>query len=126
MGVRISAATPEADLSAAIWPSVTSITLPHVQSSLQLQQADALIARLERLRGIRPGRVRIHGLIESCRGITRAADIASGSPRVDAVGVGPAITLELGEDSLMYARSECELHVRANALVPLDPWAPHD
>jgi citrate lyase beta subunit len=126
IGVRISAATPEADLSAAVWPGVTSITHPHVESAQQIQEADALIARLERLRGIRPGQVRIQGLIESTLGITRAEGIAGASPRVDALGVGPAITLELGEDSLLYARAECELHARANGVVLVDPLAPHD
>jgi citrate lyase beta subunit len=126
VGVRISAASPEADLSASVWPGVTSITLPRVESVEQLRQAEVLINRLERRRGIRPGTVRIQALIASTRGVTRAPEIASVSSRVDGVGLAPAITLELGEESLVYARSECELQARAHGVAPLDRLAAHD
>jgi citrate lyase beta subunit len=124
--VRISAATPEADLAAAVWPGVVSVVYSRVESAQQVARADTHITRLERLRGIRPGRVAIHPVIESTRGVTRAADIASSSARVQAVVIGPAITLEVGEDALSYARCECELHARAQRVIPLDPFAPHD
>jgi citrate lyase subunit beta / citryl-CoA lyase len=124
--VRISAATPEADLAAAVWPGVTSVIYPRVESALQIQLAEARLDRLERLRGMRPGHVRIQPSIESSRGVTDADKIVSSSPRVDRLAVGPAITLELGEDSLGYARGECELHARAQRVVFLDPFAPYD
>jgi citrate lyase subunit beta/citryl-CoA lyase len=124
--VRITAASPEADLAAAVWPGVGSVTYPHVELGHQIEQADAHISRLERLRGIRPGHVEIQPLIESPRGVTHAREIASSSPRVRAMGLGPAITLEVGDEALDYARSECELHARACGIVPLDPFVPPD
>ena len=124
--IRISAATPEADLAAAIWPGVTTVTYPRVESPRQISLADACIARLERLRGIRPGHVRIQPVVVSVRGVTRVAEISSASPRVDRVALGPALSLELSEDSLGYARGECELHARAHDVVFLDPFLPHD
>jgi hypothetical protein len=42
------------------------------------------------------------------------------------MGLGPAITLEVGDEALSYARSECELHARALGIVPLDPFVPLD
>jgi citrate lyase beta subunit len=126
IGVRISAATPEADLAAAVWPGVTVITVPRIESGQQLRDVEALISQLERQRGIRPGQVRIQALIESTRGVTRAAEIASVSARVEGLGVGPSITLELGEDGLSYARAECELYARSNRIATVDPLAPHD
>jgi citrate lyase subunit beta / citryl-CoA lyase len=124
--VRIAAGAPEADLAAAVWPGVASVTYPHVESAHQIEQADAHITRLERLRGIRPAHVEIQPLIESTRGVTHAPEIASCSPRVRAMGLGPGITLEIGDEALDYARSECELHARAYGIVSVDPFVPHD
>jgi citrate lyase beta subunit len=123
--VRIAAATPEADLAAGVWPGVTSVIYPRVESSQQLLAADAEITRLERLRGIRPGHVRMQPTIDSSCGVAHVAEI-SGCPRVDCLTVGPSITLEVGEDSLAYARGECELHARANGVVFVDTFLPHD
>lgn len=124
--VRISAATPEADLAAAVWPGVTSVIYPRVESSQQLSAADAEITRLERLRGIRPGHVRMQPTIDSSRGVTHVAEIVGGSPRVNCVELGPSCVLELGNDSLTYARGECELHARADGVVFVDTFLPDD
>ena len=124
--VRIAAGSPEADLAAALWPGVESVTYPHVESAQQIEQADAHITRLERLRGIRPGHVAIQPVIESTRGVTHAPEIASSSQRVRAMGLGPTIALEVGDEALDYARSECELHARACGIVLLDPFVAHD
>lgn len=124
--IRVSTAAPEADLSAAVWPGLTSVTYPRVETPLQIEQADAHIARLERLRGMRPGCVDIQPVVESTRGVARVSDIAASSRRVHTLSVGPALTLEVGEDALGYARGECELHARALGLVPLDAFLPHD
>jgi citrate lyase subunit beta/citryl-CoA lyase len=124
--VRITAGSPEADLVAAIWPGVASVTYPRVEARRQIEDADACVTRLERLRGIRPGQIEIQPLIESTRGVTRAREIASSSPRVRAMGLGPAIRLEVADEALNYARSECELHARACCIVPLDPLVPYD
>jgi len=124
--VRISSASPEADLAAVVWPGVSTIYYPRPESVAQIQEADDSIARLERLRGIRPQTVAIRPVIESPLGVIMAHEIASGSPRVHAVGVGPNLRVSLGiepgidADALMYARSECELHARALGLDPQD------
>jgi citrate lyase beta subunit len=119
-GIRISAATPEADLIAAVRPGVTSIYLSQVETSQAISDADALVAHLERLRGIRPRSIALRPLIESPIGITRVHDIASDVERIDAVGTGPHIDRELGGDSLDYSRAECELVARALHLTPID------
>lgn len=124
--VRISAASPEADLAAAIWPGVECVIYPHVETGRQIELAGAHISRLERLRGIRPGTVEIQPLIESTRGVTHAPEIASSSSRVRAMGLGPAITLEIGNEALDYARSESELHARTCGIVLLDPFIADD
>ncbi|MBV9324433.1 MAG: hypothetical protein JO352_11650 [Chloroflexi bacterium] len=126
MHVRISAATPEADLDAVVWPGVTSVSYARCESAQQVRDADARITRLERLRGIRSGEVRVRPIIESARGVARAAEIAGSSGRVGALELGTSITLELGDNALDYARSECELNARARGVLPLDPFAAYD
>jgi citrate lyase subunit beta/citryl-CoA lyase len=122
--VRISLASPEADLAAVVWPGVESIYYPRVESADQIQTADAIISRLEKLRGLRPGTVEVTPMIESPRGVALAHELASASSRITAFGVGPNISLGLGvepgwdADSLTYARSECELAARALDLAP--------
>jgi citrate lyase beta subunit len=118
--IRISVATPEADLSASVWPGMTAVYYPCVESASWLAEADAIIGRLEQLRGIRPGTVKIRPLIESSRGVTVAREIAARSSRVETFGVGPNVNLELGGDSLGYARGECELVARSLQLAPSD------
>ena len=53
-------------------------------------------------------------------GVAMAGEIASSSTRIRSFGVGPNITMDLGTDSLEYARAECELIARALGLEPVD------
>jgi citrate lyase subunit beta/citryl-CoA lyase len=120
ISIRISLASPEADLAAAVRPGVTTILYPRVESAEQIQQADVLITELERRRGIRPGTVELRALIESPKGVSMAHDIASSSPRLVAIGVGPNVGVTLDGDALGYASGECELHALASGLTPLN------
>lgn len=117
--VRISAASPEADLLAAVRPGVSAVFCSRAESAAQLRAADGLIAELERLRGIRPGTVRLRALIETPLGVTRAHEIAAASQRCAAIGLGPHVHAQLGGDSLAYARGECELIAHALNLAPM-------
>ena len=112
--IRIAAATPEADLTAAVWPGLSTVYFPRTESAEQIHEADTLIARLEKMRGLRPGTVEIVPLIESPRGVIMAREIARSSSRVTGVVVGP--NLDLGGDALAYARAECELAARVNGV----------
>jgi citrate lyase subunit beta/citryl-CoA lyase len=120
IGVRISRASPEADLVAAVWPGVSEIYCPRAESAEYIRQAADEIGRLERQRGIRPGTVEVRPLIESAKGVTMAREIAASSARIHTFGVGPNLELALGGDALSYARDECEFHARALGLDPHD------
>jgi len=124
--VRISAAAPEADLGAAVWPGVASVACARVESAEHIERVDVEISRLERHRGIRPGQVEIKPIIETTRGVRHAPEIVRCSARTKTIAVGPSITLEVGDDALEYARFECELHARALGVTLLDPFAPRD
>jgi citrate lyase subunit beta/citryl-CoA lyase len=119
-GVRISLATPEADLGAVVWPGVSTIYHPRTESATQIQAVAARIAELERFRGIRPGTVAVVPMVETPLGVSVANEIASSSTRIHSFGVGPNIGMALDGDSLTYARAECELIARALRLEPLD------
>jgi citrate lyase subunit beta/citryl-CoA lyase len=118
--VRISRASPEADLSATVWPGVSTIYYPRVESAEEIQQVDAIVSRLEKLRGIRPGTIEIRPLVESPAGVSMADKIGSSSARIQALGAGPGLHEALGDDALAYAISEVELHARALSLAPVD------
>jgi len=122
ISVRISLASPEADLAAAVRPGVTTILLPRVESSNQIRAADALISELEKRHGIRPGTIELRALIESPEGVNVAQEIASSSPRLKAMGVGPnmRVYFENDGDARSYAAAECELHALAAGLAPLN------
>jgi len=122
ISVRVSLASPEADLAAAVRPGVSTIILPRVESSNQIRTADALISDLEKRRGIRPGTIELRALIESPEGVNVAQEVASSSPRLKTIGVGPnmRVHFETDGDALEYATAECELHTRAAGLTPLN------
>jgi citrate lyase beta subunit len=119
-GVRISRATPRADLAAVVWPGVSTIYHPRTESAEQIQTVSTYIDELERLRGIRPWTVSLAPLVETPMGVVMAREIAVSSPRIHSFGVGPNIGLDLDAESLTYARAECELIARALGLEPLD------
>ena len=117
-GVRITVATPRADLDAVVWPGVSTIYHPRTESAAQIEAVTAHVDALERRRGIRPGTVRVVPLIETPLGVVMAREIAASSPRIDSFGVGPNIDVDL--DALVYARAECELIARSLGLNPVD------
>jgi citrate lyase beta subunit len=122
LGVRISLANSEADLNAVVWPGVSTVCCPRVESAMQLHTLERLIAILERRRGIRPGTIAIQPLIESPQGVTAAGEIASATPRIRAFGPGPKLNLHLEAErgeALAYSAGECELAARTFGIEPV-------
>lgn len=124
--IRINCATPEADLEASVWPGLHAINHPKTESPDQIRLVDAMITRLERERGLRPGTVEIGAMIETAKGIARCYEIASSSPRIThfSGGGGYDMSLDLGVemfvdfDQFFYGKAECELAARALGLEP--------
>lgn len=87
----------EGDLTAAVCAGVDGITLPKAESAEQLRHVDALLAHLERERGVAPGRTRLSLIVETARGVLDVEQVAAASPRVVTMSVGPEdYCLELG------------------------------
>src|ERR1700737_1918498 len=91
ISVRISVATPQADLAAVVWPGVSTIYHPRTEAAAQIEAVARRIAELERLRGIRPGTVHVVPMVETPLGVSMAREIASSSARIQSFGVGPNI-----------------------------------
>ena len=89
--------TAKKDLEAAIWPGLTCVMLPKVESPEEVQERDEIIEELEIKRGMKPGSVQIAVAVETAIGVIKAYEIASASPRIVSIGVGADdLTREMG------------------------------
>ena len=117
INIRINCAYPEADVPAAVQPGVTQINFPKAETAEQIRNLDKLITEMEKLRGIRPGTVRIGAAIETTLGVANSYEIASASPRIDSFGPGTGYDMSMdmgvemfvGFDQFFYNRGEGEL-----------------
>ena len=115
--MRINCAYPEADLDAAVRPGVSRISHPKTDHAEQIRKVDAIITRLERERGIRPGTIEINAMIETTLGVANSYDIAASSPRVKSFSPGTGYDMSMdmglemfvGFDQFFYNRGEGEL-----------------
>jgi citrate lyase subunit beta/citryl-CoA lyase len=78
-----------ADLDAAIWTGLAGIAFPKVESPIEVQILDRLIAERELARGLPVGRIQISLLIETALGVQHMAEIACASPRAVSLSLGP-------------------------------------
>lgn len=122
--LRTNVASPEADVDAACWPGMKQLNNPKAETREQIQRLDRLITEKERLRGIRPGTVRIGANLETALGTANCYEIASASPRIDAFAGGGGYDMSLdmgiemfvGFDQHFYNRGEGELATLALGL----------
>jgi citrate lyase subunit beta/citryl-CoA lyase len=85
------------DLEASVYPGLGGIVLPKTESADDVHGLEAQLEKLEKLRGIEPGHVKISLLIESPRGVLNAQEIAGASARVESMSLGNEdYLLELG------------------------------
>jgi citrate lyase subunit beta/citryl-CoA lyase len=126
--VRINRPLEQAtqDLEASVWPGLTCVALPKVESAEELWVREEIIGELERRRGIEEGSVQIAVAVETALGVVRAYEIASASPRVATIGVGAEdLTQEMGVQTsvegreLWYARSKVLMDAYAAGVQPL-------
>jgi citrate lyase subunit beta/citryl-CoA lyase len=85
------------DVEASVYPGLNGITLPKTESAEEVRTLERMVERLERERGIQPGTVQFSILIETPRGLLKAQEIATASPRIESMFIGPEdYCLELG------------------------------
>lgn len=93
--VRLNADAVEADLEAVVGPGLTGVVVPKAELEL-LRHVAHLLTRLEALRGVRDGSVRVTATLETALGVQRLESVAS-SARVTRLALGEAdLAGELG------------------------------
>src|SRR5688500_8972747 len=78
----------DADLDAAIQPGLTGIVFPKVESPVEVQIIDRLIAEREMARGLPVGEIEVAVLVETALGVQHMAAIACASPRIVSISLG--------------------------------------
>ena len=111
------------DLDAVIVDGLVTIRLPKAESSETIRAVDAMLAELERKRGLSPGSIGIQPGMESARSVWFAYEILSASPRIRSVTCGTAQDGDLQTDigytwtaegnEVLYIRSRVLLAARA-------------
>ncbi len=128
VAVRINRPIHQAtlDLEASVWPGLTCVALPKVESAEEVRVRSGLIEELERRRGIEAGTVQIAVAVETALGVVRGFEIASASPRIVTIQVGAEdMTQEMGVQTsaegreLWYARSKILTDAYAAGVQPL-------
>jgi len=76
------------DLEAAVWPEVSGLCLPKLESADHLAFLDETVEELERERGLEVGSICFMGLIETPRGLNNVREIAKASPRLKGLSLG--------------------------------------
>ena len=76
------------DLDATVRSALDGLVLPKADAPEAVEEADRLLARLEEIRGLAPGALRLLPIVERARGLLAAPQVAAASPRVVALLFG--------------------------------------
>lgn len=80
----------KSDIEAVVPSRPDGLCLPKVESAEEVLDADRKVRGLEREHGLAEGRIRLHAMIESARGVLAAERIAAASPRMASLIFGLA------------------------------------
>lgn len=115
-----------ADLDAAVGPHLYGVVLPKVETVDEVRRLDEALAEREARHGMAQGSVVVLPLVESCRGLRVAYDIAVSSPRIVGLafssGEDGDFMADLqgewtpGGEAMMYPRSRLVCDTRAAGL----------
>ena len=116
----------EDDLTAVVSEHIYGIGLPMAETVEQVENADRIMTRLERERGLEPDSVKLLLLIETAKGVAKCFDVCSAATRVESVILGSAEDGDLQRDlhcafsvdgpELNYSRSRVLVEARAAGL----------
>lgn len=130
VAVRVNVLTSDIgkrDLAAIVPRSPDGICLPKVESAAEIHATDTAVLELEIAHGMQEGGLKFHAMIESSRGVLRAAEIAASSPRMATLIFGSAdyitdVRCRPGEDrmELLLAMQMIVLAARAAGIGAID------
>jgi citrate lyase subunit beta/citryl-CoA lyase len=115
------------DCEFVVQKGIAGIVLPKVESKQEVLEAEKIIEKLEKERGIEVGSIALIPTLETAKGVINAYEIASSSKRVVAIGFGAVdftrdmgTTLSKEGTELFFARSLCAIAARAAAVQAID------
>lgn len=76
------------DIREIVLPGLAMVMIPKSEDGETIRQVDERIGAMEKERGLPAGSVRLIPLIETCRGIEHAYEIATASPRIYGLFLG--------------------------------------
>jgi citrate lyase subunit beta/citryl-CoA lyase len=124
--VRVSQPSVYADIAAAVWPGLTGIMLPKVESAAAVTEAADILENFERQRGLEVGSLQLIILLESAQGVWNIREIVAAHPRVTQVGLGESdlcrhfgITPTEEDDPFVYARGRVVIEGIAAGVQPI-------
>lgn len=114
------------DLNRVLTADLSAVFLPHTTEPQDVRDLAVLLREFEYNRGIEPGAVRVFPVIDTARGLLRAAEIAAAVPRIAGlVFAGQAYADDIGGrheeagERLAYARGAVVAATRAHGGLPL-------
>lgn len=116
----------EEDLKAVVSKHIYGIVFPKPDTVELVREADGIIGRLERERGIEAGSVKLILIMETALSVLRCFEVVTAAKRVESVIFGSAEDADLQRDlkcgwsvegtEMLYARSKVVLECRAAGL----------
>ncbi|MBE7518783.1 MAG: hypothetical protein HS107_06005 [Thermoflexaceae bacterium] len=114
------------DIEAIVAPGLSGVFLPHACEPQDVRDLAVLLREFELARGLEPGAIVVFPVIETARGLLRAAEIAAAAPRTagllfdsDAYANDVGARSEESGPRLAYARGAVVAAARACDVVPL-------
>ena len=117
------------EMEAGMQPGVSGVVLPRLEWMAQARMADAVLQRLEKVRGIAEGSLEIVASLETALGNHRAMELIQASSRVRGVTLGRAdlaMDLRAGPDGefhlLPFLMQRLIIVAGAAGVTPLGAW----
>jgi len=112
------------DIEAVVGPGVAALMCPKVESPEHLGVIAELLDTLEAERGLPPGHTRLVALIETADAYFRVREIATATPRLDAISLGAedfatALGMEPIGETLQAPKQTIIIAARAAGILPL-------
>jgi citrate lyase subunit beta / citryl-CoA lyase len=114
------------DLEAAIYPGLTGLALPKVESAAEIHMLDALTTNWEKRHSIPEGTVQFSVSVETAKGVMHAEEIALASRRIASIGAGTEdLALDLGIEAtvegteLLYIKLRMIVVANAAGVIPM-------
>jgi citrate lyase subunit beta/citryl-CoA lyase len=117
------------DLNACVWPGLSGVVVSRAESSRQIEDAAALLSRLENVRGLPPNSLKMIATLETARGNHAAYEIGRASPRVVGLTLGRAdLMLDLRPEPsseihlMQYLMQRLIMVAGAAGVTPIGAW----